>query len=187
MVVLDQSTDTSTTAVLMHRIQSGDAAAKAMLIARLQPLLRQFAHTRMPAQLRRTEDTADLVQRTWLRVLDKLQTLQPREPGALFAYLRVALINDLRDALRQQERHPMITENGDYAAMLAVDDSVSLEDMTEYERCLHRLTPELRNLVIMRFEFGMSFPEIARELEEREDAVRMRLNRALQQITEAQA
>ena len=34
----------------------------------------------------------------------------------------------------------------------------------------------------MRFEFGMSFPEIAAELGQSADGVRMKLNRALKQM-----
>lgn len=184
MIVETVARDAPTTAVLMQRIRAGDLAARASLIARIQPLLKQFAHSRLPPHLRRTEETADLLQRTWLRVLDKLPTLEPREPGAMFAYLRVALINDLRDALRQHQRSPDVTENGEVAVMLTPDDSVSAQDLVEYERCLERLPEALRHLVLMRFEFGMSFSEIARELGEREDAVRMRLKRALKQLTE---
>jgi DNA-directed RNA polymerase specialized sigma24 family protein len=37
-------------------------------------------------------------------------------------------------------------------------------------------------MIIMRFEFGMSFIEMAEELHESPDGVRMKLNRAIQRM-----
>ena len=71
-----------TTAWLLDRIREGDTDARRTLIERVQPLLLRFAHGRVPRQLRPQEDTADLVQITWLKVLNRLELIDSREPGA---------------------------------------------------------------------------------------------------------
>jgi len=95
------------TAAVLERVRAGDAPARNQLVARIEPLLRRFAHGRMPQLLRHKEDTADLVQMTWLKVLGKLDSIDAREPGAFFAYLRAVLINALRESLRREAAGPI--------------------------------------------------------------------------------
>ena len=170
-----------TTAWLLDRIRVGDGQARSDLVARVEPLLRRFARGRLPAQLRCQEDTADLVQLTWLKALDKLDTIEAREPGAFFAYLRAMLINALRESLRRDSRSPL--RHGVDVDLVASD--VDMDDWLAWEQALERLSPEHRGLVLMRFEFGMSFVEIADELGESSDGVRMKVNRALARMAGA--
>jgi RNA polymerase sigma-70 factor (ECF subfamily) len=54
-----------------------------------------------------------------------------------------------------------------------------------YERALADLSPALRDAVVLRVEFGMTFPEIAAELElASANAARMRVSRALAELAE---
>lgn len=174
-----------TTALLLHRIRGGDERARAELAQRVQPLLWRFARGRIPQLLRHQQDTDDLVQMTWLRVLQRLEVLQVDNPGDFFAYLRTALVNALREALRRQGRGPVLPPGGlgdaaDSDLLPAAD--VPLDDWLEYEQALARLPAEHRVLVLMRFEFGLSFVEIASELGESADGVRMKINRALSRM-----
>ena len=131
-----------TTQFLLLRSRAGDSGARAALVARIEPLLRRFAHGRLPQMLRHEQDTSDLVQLTWLKVLNKLDSIDLQEPGDFFSYLRTVLLNALREALRKHGR----------------------------------------SQVVMRFEFGMSFAEIADEFGESADTMRMRVNRAIARI-----
>lgn len=178
---------THTTRWLLDRVRVGDARARADLVARVEPLLRRFARGRLPAPLRSQEDTADLVQLTWLRVLDKLESIDVQEPGAFFAYLRATLINALRESLRRQSRSPVHPcgshELGEDPAVASAD--VAQADWLAWEQALEKLPLDQRGLVLMRFEFGMSFVEIAAELGETSDGVRMKFNRILARMAEA--
>lgn len=179
---------THTTAMLLRRIRDGDDVARAMLVARIEPLLRRFARGRLPQQLRPQQDTGDLLQSAWLGVLDRLDAVRSEAPGDFFAYLRGALVNGLREALRRDGRSPVQAPGGAAdAAELAVlpAQDVDLDDWLAYEQSLQRLSPEHRGLVLMRFEFGMSFVEIAEELGESVDGVRMKLNRAVARMAAA--
>ncbi|MEO7936516.1 MAG: sigma factor, partial [Dokdonella sp.] len=77
----DSTHSQHTTAWLLDQIRSGDVQARSDLVERVEPLLRRFARGRLPGRLRSQEDTADLVQLTWLKVLDKLDSIDAREPG----------------------------------------------------------------------------------------------------------
>lgn len=180
---------THTTAILLRRIRDGDDAARADLVARIEPLLRRFARGRLPQRLRSQQDTGDLLQATWLGVLDRFDAVRSEAPGDFFAYLRGALINGLREALRREGRSPVQAPGGAGdaadAAVLPAQD-VDLADWLAYEQALQRLSPEHRGLVLMRFEFGMSFVEIAGELGESVDGVRMKLNRAVARMASAE-
>lgn len=174
-----------TTQVLVGRCRTGDAAARAALIARIDPLLRRFARGRVPQLLRHEQDTADLVQSTWLRVLDKLGGIALQGPGDFFAYLRTVLINALREALRRQGASPInFDADAESATATLVANNVDPDDWLAYEQSLAAMSPDHRLVVLMRYEFGMSFAEIAQELGETPDAVRMRLNRAIARIAQ---
>ncbi len=177
-----------TTALLLQRMRHGDSAASALLAARIEPLLWRFARGRVPQLLRHQQDTGDLVQITWLKVLDRINEIRPSTAGDFFAYLRAVLINALRESLRRQGRAPVVGPGGaadaaDAAVLPA--EAVDLADWLAYEQALAGLEPAHRALVLMRFEFGMSFGEIAEELGESPDGVRMKLNRAVARMTQA--
>lgn len=176
-----------TTAWLLDRVRAGDGDARRQLVRRIEPLLRRFAQGRVPAMLRHREDTADLVQQTWARVLDKLDGIEAREPGAFFAYLRTVLINALREALRREAAAPLAVHGEHAEASLAMLPAAEVDplDWIAYEQSLAILAPEHRGLVLMRFEFGMSHAEIAAEVGESADGVRMKLQRAIARMAQA--
>jgi RNA polymerase sigma factor (sigma-70 family) len=166
----------NTTSILLQQIRSGNSVARAQLVARLQPLLTRFAHGRLPKLLRHEQDTLDLVQSTWLKVLDKLGQIDCPEPGMFFSYLRTVLLNGLRESLRRHARAPFDAQELPENLPAADADPA---DWLAYEQLLQQLEPPYQMLVTMRFEFGMSFVEMADELHESADGVRMKLGRAL--------
>lgn len=183
----DATAGQHTTAQLLGRIRGGDDGAREALVARIEPLLRRFAHGRIPQLLRHQEDTADLVQLTWLRALDKLDSIEPREPGAFFAYLRTVLINALRESLRRHGRSPVVAGGDVQEIVESMLPAANVEpaDWIAWEQSLATLSPAHRGLVLMRFEFGMSFAEIGAETGESPDGVRMKLNRAIARMAGA--
>ena len=170
---------------LLARIQGGDLSARRILVARIEPRLQRFARGRWPKLLRHEQDTADLMQLTWLKVLEKLDSIAVQRPGDFFAYLRTVLLNALRETLRRHDRSP-ISPQADVllSADSIVADNVPLDDWLAYEQALATLPGDDRVLVIMRFEFGMRFVEMAEELGESPDAIRMRVTRALARVAE---
>jgi RNA polymerase sigma-70 factor (ECF subfamily) len=180
-VVLGESTVT-----LLQRIRAGDLGAREHLMRRYLPLLRRWAHGRLPSYARELDDTDDLVQITLLRSLKHLDHFEAERPGAFLAYLRQTLLNEIRDQLRSHVRRP---------AHEAIEDSLpdadmptpleqigGLDQLRTYERVLGQVPQRQRELLIMRLEFGLSYADIAAETGGTAGAARIMVMRALQSM-----
>jgi RNA polymerase sigma factor (sigma-70 family) len=172
---------------LIRRIQSGDAGAREQLLKRFLPLLRRWAHGRLPRQLRDLNDTDDLVQVTLVKALARLDQFDSSGPGAFLAYLRQALLNQVRDEIRRHQRRPEHTEIdaevSDADAPAPIEQLVGSERVRAYEQALSALPKRQQGLIVMRIEFGMSYPEIAAEVGSTPDAVRVMVARAIVQLS----
>jgi RNA polymerase sigma-70 factor (ECF subfamily) len=175
------------TATLMRRVHDGDDEARTALLDRCLPRLRRWARGRIPDAVRGIADTDDLVQTTVIRTLDHLDRLEPGPSGSFLGYMRQILLNAIRDELRKQHRRPRHTALGDGTGEIA-DVGGPVSDPTvvaAYERGLAELTPEQRDAIVLRVEFGMTFPEIAEELGlPSANAARMRVSRGLVDLAE---
>ena len=173
---------------LVVRARGGDRAAVEALLQRCLPDLKRWAHGKLPAAARGSLDTGDLVQETVLHVLRRLDHFEPRHVGAMQAYLRMSVINRVRDEVRRVSRRPPTSElPGD----LVSDDTTPLEVTLQkeaYERYREALTglpPRDRKLIVARIEAQWSVAEIARCFGIRTaDAARMALGRALRRLTD---
>ncbi len=118
-------------------------------------------------------------------MLDRLSSISLQGPGDFFAYLRTVLINALREALRRQGRSPLnFDADAEVATSVLAANNVDPDDWLAYEQSLGAMPADHRTVVLMRYEFGMSFAEIAQELGETPDSVRMRMNRAIARIAQ---
>ncbi|HKW15191.1 MAG TPA: sigma-70 family RNA polymerase sigma factor, partial [Candidatus Krumholzibacteria bacterium] len=97
-------TPPSGTAILLTRARTGDVVAREELFERFFPILRQWAHRRLPAGARDLNETMDLVQITLLRALNRLDQFESRGEGAFLAYLRQIMLNVVRNEARRAAR-----------------------------------------------------------------------------------
>lgn len=176
---------------LIGRIRDGDDAARERLIARYLPLLRRWAHGRLPAYGRDLSETDDLVQITFLRALNRLQEFESQRPGAFLAYLRTILMNAVREELRRRKSRPQATQPSDTLPSeqtSVIEQAIGAQTLHAYEQALTRLPEEKRLAVIMRIEFDMSYQDIANELERPSaNATRMMIVRAIEELAGAMA
>lgn len=173
-----------TTQLLLRRIRDGDEAARELLLRRVVPLFERWARGRLPAVARGALATDDLVQVTLLRALRGLDRFESAHPGAFFAYLRRILLNAAKRSASDAAAagpHLPIEDAGELPAEpgSALEALVGRDNLLAYEQALSRLSEAHQALVVMRFELGMSFPEIAEEVGESADGVRIKLGRAL--------
>jgi RNA polymerase sigma-70 factor (ECF subfamily) len=175
--------DTESTSDLIERVQSGDAAALDRLMQRQIPSLRRWATGRLPRWARAVSDTQDIVQDTTLRVLGRLREFKPQHEGALTAYLRQAILNEIRDQIRRAERQPHVQElHEDMPSALTspLDDAIGVEAVERYEAALASLDEDDRAAVVSRIELGTPYGELAAALgKSSPDAARMAVQRAL--------
>lgn len=171
------------TAAIVARIRAGDNAARDALVRRYLPILRRWAHGRLPQAARSLNETDDLVQLTLIKALNHLDTLRLDHPGSLLFYLKQGLLNRVRDEIRSHKRRR--TENGDdgaWDALPADADPRDFEQLQAYESALSHLPRRQQQLIVMRLEFGLSYAEIARECNCTPDAARMMITRAIARL-----
>lgn len=177
------------TLTLLEMIRGGSAAAREQLIARYLPILRRWAHGRLPHRARGLADTDDLVQVSLVRALSRMDDFEYRHEGAFLAYLRQVVLNAVREEIRRASRRPSgppVTDSLPDQAASLVEQAIGRQMLERYERALLELTPDQREAVLLRLEFGLSYPEIAEAMGRAQpNAARMLVVRALMKLTEA--
>src|SRR5262245_26850934 len=183
-----QVPDDETTIYLIGQAQRGDSRALEVLLERVLPPLRRWAHGRLPVQARGMLDTQDIVQDTVATALKKLGDFQPRHQGALQAYLRTALVNRIRDEVRRARARPSQTNlSGDYqdTGPSPLEAAVGSEMLARYENALQRLRTEDREAIVGRVELGLSFEELSGALgKSGANAARLTVRRALMRLAQ---
>jgi len=173
--------------VLLARMQQGELAARDELVRRYWPRLERWARGRLPDHARSLHDTGDLVQETMIAALDRLQDFEPEHDGALFAYLRVAIVNRLRMVLRGLRRH------GEQVALdsgiVAPDHESPLEQvigrdaLERYEQAMSQLRPEDRDVIHLKIELDLPYEDVTTALGKPSiTATRMALSRAIARL-----
>lgn len=173
------------TAGLLDRVRAGDARAREQLFARVLPLLTRWAHQRLPGRARDLHETDDLVQVALTRALARLGEFDSRREGAFLAYLRQILRNLVLDEVRRVRARQTeeLSESLEDPGPSPLERTVRGDVLERYERALARLEPEVREAVLLRFEFEYSYPQIADAIgKPSPDAVRMMVGRALVEL-----
>lgn len=139
---------------------------------------------------RSKEDSDDIVQETFLRAYDKLETLDLRTSFANWLY-RIAA-NRARDVLRK-ERHPgrRRVDEEEFSLEAAPVEAAqerrlaSLEIRSDLDRAMELLTGSERVAFVMRHYEGMSIDEIGDILGTRTNATKAAIFRAVRKLREA--
>jgi len=181
--------DLETTSELLALIRQGDLAARDVLMRRYLPILTGWARGRLPSYARDLAQTDDLVQDTLRAALNHLDEFELRREGAFLAYLRRSLLNRVRDEIRRVRRGPFREAMDDVVAdkrRSVVEEAIGRDTMERYEAALGELSEEQREAVILRLEFGYTYPQIAAAMgKPTANAARMVVARALVRIVEA--
>ena len=183
---LDPLLSDEPTLELVVRARAGDRMAVEALLQRCLPPLKRWAHGRLPAAARGTLDTGDLVQEAALHALRRLDAFEPRHVGAMQAYLRMSVINRIRDEVRRIGRRPAAVElpeehPSDVTSPLEV--AIQTESYDRYREALTNLKPRDREMVVARVEMQWSLAEITQRLQMPSvDAARMAVTRALKRL-----
>ena len=144
--------------MLILRCQMGDKEAFARLIERYQRPLRYFISRLLDG----AQASEDLLQETWLTVIRRLHGLKKPEAFSIWLY-RIAR-NKVYHQLRKKKVWSELSEN------IAVpneneDDIVSLENVAKIHRCLNKLRPEHKEVLMLRFLEQMSYQQITEVLD----------------------
>jgi RNA polymerase sigma-70 factor, ECF subfamily len=180
--------DADSTQELLHRIRSGDALARERLLARYLPMLKRWAHGRLPARARDLADTDDLIQATLLRAINHLGAFEYQGSGCFLGYLRHLLLNVLRNEIRRSANHGASAATSDAMAdedqLSPLEATIGRERLRRYEAALASLPLRSQELLVMRIELGLDYAEIADETGLSRDAIRMAIKRAVTELAQ---
>ena len=141
--------------LLVLRCQAGDEDAFEELVARYHPRLRYYLRRILP----RADHADDVLQEVWLAVFRALPRLA--DPAALAAWLyRIA-----RDkaSVQWRGRPPeRLLDVSDIVEEPSQDNEFRQEDAQEIHASLDQLTPEQREVLVLRFLEDMTYEQIAK-------------------------
>lgn len=172
---------------LVARAQAGDMHAFAELVRRYQAPVIHFCH-RMVGSL---QDAEDIAQDSFVRVFRYLPRLRPdaKFSTVVFGMARNLALNFIRDSKRRGRglTQPLTGEN---VAGCLVDYEPQRPDrlarLREIESLIEqgiaRLSPEHREILILRELQGLDYDAIARVVRCRKGTVKSRLARAREQL-----
>jgi RNA polymerase sigma-70 factor (ECF subfamily) len=185
--VLDPLLSDEPTIELVIRAREGDRLAVEALLQRCLPQLKRWAHGKLPPAARGSIDTGDLVQEAALHAVQRLDVFEPRHVGAMQAYLRMSVINRIRDEVRRISRHPAavaLPDDHPGDATSPLESAIQAESYDHYRRALEQLKARDREMVVARVEVQWSLAEIAQRFGMPSvDAARMAVSRALKRLS----
>ena len=175
------------TIMLLRRAKAGDDGARDRLFRRLTPIVRRWAHGRLPAWARYRCDSDDLVQDALMATAKNLARIDADGAAAFYAYLHKTLQNRILDEISRARLRPRAS--GAPVEALApspLEELLDAETLMRYQRALARLSSEDQAAILLRIELGLSLEETAAELgKPTADAARMAVSRAVKRLLEA--
>lgn len=157
--------------VLLLRCQIGDRDALAELIERYQMPLRYF----ISRLLDDAQIAEDIFQETWLTVIRQIHTL--RDADAFRAWLYRVARNKVYQQLMTKNRFSPLDEN---TAIIneSRDDVFYAEDAAKIHKCLKKIMPEHREVLMLRFLEQMSYQQISQVIDRNLGTVKSRIHYA---------
>ena len=180
---------------LLERARAGSDEALGALLQRCERKLLALVRLRLGPSLRRELDSCDLVQSTLVKALCHFGEFAGGDRGSLMAWLARIAENEIRDQAsyhgrerRDAARRVSLEASPEAAALAArVRSQTSLvahgERVSALERALESLSPDHRDVIVMRAIEEREFTEIAETLGRSSDACRMLFARAMTALT----
>ena len=167
-------------AEIVARVLKGDRQAYALLIEEYKSPIYNLAY-RMTGN---SEDADDLTQETFIRAYQYLWRYDTRRK--FFTWLYTLALNLIRGHLRKKNKYNKSSE--ELSAHLLSDKNPSPEteliETQEISVYLLRLEYESRALLIMKYQQGLTFEEIAQITGKSLSAVKMSIYRGLEKLKE---
>jgi len=142
--------------MLIARCQAGDEAAFAEIVGRFQGRLRYYLRKIVGADA----NLDDILQDVWLDVFRSLTKLN--DPAAFPAWIyRLARDRAFREWRKSQRDNSKSIETSIEEFANEAESDFTAEDARMVHECLDELTPEHREVLVLRFLESMSYEDIA--------------------------
>lgn len=144
---------------LLRRLNEGDERAFDALFRHYSALVYRFAYGYLKART----DAEEIVQECFLKIWEKREQLRPDVPlkAYLFTTAHHAILNQLR---RQQQRQRFQTYSAGLPPAQVGNEAEFSELESLYRAALAQLPPKRREIFMLSRQQGLSYPEIAQQL-----------------------
>jgi ECF sigma factor len=178
---------------LLRRIRAGDAAAAEELVQRYEPVLRRMVHVRLVGdRLRRLFDSEDICQSVLASFFIRaaLGQYELSEPDDLLKLLAIMARNKVVNKARRMDLNG---QGGERVSLAELSNSAVTADSAGPSRhaalkdLLHevrRRLPREENRLLDLRQQGVAWADIALEIGDNPDALRKRLNRAVDLVAQ---
>ena len=177
---------------LLRQAKAGSPDALNRLYERCAGRLLSYIRLRMGQPLRARLESRDILQATLLKSLEHLDDLKGTEAQSLMAWLARIAEHEIRDRVDYHQR-----QRRDAAREVAIEDDSPIaaasrsaltrvimgEEAQRLEAAIESLSPEHREVIVLRKFEELSFAEIGRRMGRTDDACRMLLARAMTALT----
>ena len=182
--------DQKTEAEIVIRVLKGDRQAYALLVEEYKKPIYNLAY-RMTSN---SQDAEDIAQETFLRSFRELSSFDTNR--RFYTWLYTISLNLIRNHLKKSGRKADFRNmeiSSDISSLNSKDavssksndlDESYKERENQLKICLQKLSPELRELLVLRFHQELSFEVIAEITGLSQSAVKMRVYRGLKKIKE---
>jgi RNA polymerase sigma factor (sigma-70 family) len=171
---------------LIQQARAGDETARDRLLDRYRPRIFRWATGRMPAYARDFTDTDDIVQVALIGLVKNFGTFDYQGEWSLQAYLRKAVVNEIRKQIRRRTRlpdHQALPESLASTDLCPYESAVGREVFASYNAALELLTPIEQEAVVAWVEMGCRHKEIMLLVDKPSvDATRMFVSRSLEKL-----
>jgi RNA polymerase sigma-70 factor (ECF subfamily) len=170
-------TDAPDDGLWVARCLRGDPSAFEPLVERYQRVLYTVAFR----MLGNTEDARDAVQNAFVRAYERLDTYDPARK--FFSWIYRIAVNECLNTIRA--RHPSEELGPELQIEAGIYEAVQVAELQDrIQRALTHLTPEYRDVVVLRHFGELSYEEIASALSIPVKTVKSRLFTARQRLAD---
>jgi RNA polymerase sigma-70 factor (ECF subfamily) len=191
-------TPPSTDEQLIEQARAGSPEALGRLLEQFRAYLLAVAHDELDSRLRLKEAPSDVVQQTMLDAHRCFAQFRGQSPAELLAWLRGILQHKIHDVWRrfrgteqrQIERECLPPDSAGAAPPLFADSpppdekAAHREDLRLLQQALDGLPESYRQVILLRNQQCLSFPEIAQVLNRSEEAARKLWSRAFSSLSQ---
>lgn len=166
---------------IVKEVLAGEKEFYAVLVDRYQ----RPVYNLMFRYTRNSEEAADLTQDAFFQAFDRLRTFDTEK--RFFPWLYKLAVNLAGDWARKRSlrwsRHHIVRQTAVEAAAAGQHDQIELRDeLRQVERALLGLSPQTREILILRYRHSQSVREVAEAFDLSESAVKMRIKRGLESL-----
>jgi RNA polymerase sigma-70 factor (ECF subfamily) len=193
-----EPTAVGTVTPLLEQARQGSAAALGTLLQAVRNHLLLQAEKELPWALRAKMGPSDIVQETAIDAHRDFCRFRGTTPEELYAWLRVILQNNVRDAVRRFEVSQKRATSREQSIDVVVDrhgvsvvrstasypeqSAMRREDASRVLQLLDRVPADYRTVLRLRYWDGLTFPQISERIGRTDEAVRKLWYRALSRL-----